>query len=73
MDGYLNMGESDNAADHLVEGAVAATGVEAHRLVGMVGAPLAGPQGGVAGSTGDVYLVIEIWVGGGISLNLLGH
>ena len=73
VNGDLHVGEADSATDHLVECAVAATGVEAHGVVGMVGAPLAGPKDSVALGLGDVDLIIKIGVVGGVGFDFLGH
>ena len=60
MDGDLDVRYSDDASDDLVQSTVAATGVEACLMAGMVVAPSAGPSGCIAWGTGYVYLIVEI-------------
>lgn len=73
MDGHLYVGEADDAGDHLVEGAVAATGIESHLFTRMVGAPLAGPSGGIALGVGDVDLIVKVGMLRDIRLHFLGY
>ena len=73
VDGNLYVGEAKAAADDLVEGAVAATGVETDLVVGVVGTPAAHPGGGIAWGLSQVDLIVELGVGGGIGLDFVGE
>jgi len=72
VDGYLHVVETDAAAHHFVEGAVAAARVEANRHSGMVGTPASHPTGGVTGALGGVYRVFEVAVGRCVGLDFMG-
>ena len=69
--GDLGAGVADGSGHNLVEGAVAATGVEAHGLVGVFGTPAVGKAGGIGGCGGDIGEEVEARMGLGIAGYLL--
>ena len=70
--GDFGKGVVDEACDHLVEGAVAATGVETHWLVDVVVAPAFHKLGRVASTLGDVYAVVKIGMFRSVGFYFLG-
>ncbi len=73
VDGDLHVVETDATADHLVKGTIAATGIESDLFVGVGGAPLAHPSGGISWILSVVNLVVEPVVQGGVGLNFMGE
>lgn len=63
----LRVGVADGPGDDLVEGAVAATGVEADGVRGVFGTPTVGKAGGVGRGCGDVGGVVETGMGFGVA------